>query len=263
MLNYTVTIESSPKVIQEGLVAGEFDIAALSTNKAALLASKTGKIQVAAVNTLGVMSLVTTDGTEIADFEALKGMTVAIPEEPSYILQALLNANGVADEVMVNTFATPADLLQAVIAGEVTTAVLPEPLLSTACVKKEGTAVQMNLTEEWSKVYDNQQLIQGCIVVRTEWAEEHPAELAAFLDEYSESIEFVKANAADAGAIIETYFGTGAPVATKAIPNCNMTFMAGEEMKEALVPFYDVLITIPSSNIGEAVPADTFYYVTD
>lgn len=260
-LHYAVTVETSPKVIQEGLIAEEYDIAALSTNKAALLASKTGSVQVAAVNTLGVMYLITADGTEISSLEDLKGTTVCIPEEPSYILEALLAAEDLTGEVTVETYATPSDLLTAVVSGEVTTAVLPEPLLTTAMAKKDTVAVQLSLTDEWATVYPDQELMQGCIVVRSSWAEEHPDELEAFLDEYEASIEYVQSNPDDAGTMIETWFGTPAAVAAKAIPRCNMTYIDGQEMKDALVPFYETLSTIESSNIGESVPDDSFYYI--
>lgn len=259
-LNYVTSIESSPKVIQDALVAGEIDLAALPTNKAAMIAKATdGAVEVVAVNTLGVMYMVCSSELEIASFGDLAGVTICIPEEPSYILKALLEANGM-EEAIIETYGTPADLLALVAAGEVDCAVLPEPLLTAACAKNQDMKIVMNLTEEWDKVFDAP-LMQGCIVVRTDWAKEHSAELSAFLDEYKASVEFVTGNIEESSALIETYFGTGAPAAGKAIPRCNLTFLAGSEMKASLQKFYEVLVTIESSNIGGVVPADDFYYV--
>lgn len=262
-LNYAVSVESSPKIVQDSLIAGQLDIAALPTNKAAMIASATdGKIQVVAVNTLGVMYLVTTDDTPLSTFEDLRGKTIGIPEEPSYILTALCTANGltVGTDVTVETYATPADLLQLVIKGDVTCAVLPEPLLSTAMSKNKNIRISMNLTEQWESAYNGSKLMQGCVVVRTEWAENHPAELAKFLEEYKNSIEYVKGNAEAAAPMIERYFGTEAAVAAKAIANCNLVYIDGDEMKNGLQSLYNVLKDIPAANIGEKAPGDDFYY---
>lgn len=262
-LNYQISAEASSKVIQDSLIADQLDLAALPTNKAALIANTTGgDIQVVAVNTLGVMYLVTSDGSTISTFEELRGKTVGIPEEPSYILKALCEANGLTDgtDLTISTYATPSDLVAAVVSGQVTTAVLPEPLLSTAMSKKDTIQISMNLTEQWEKIYTGGKLMQGCIVVRTEWAEAHPAELAKFLEEYKSSVEFVLSSPAEAAPMVETYFGTAAAVAEKAIPRCNLTYLDGEEMKAQLQKLYDVLIGIPSANIGDKVPDDSFYY---
>lgn len=262
-LNYQINAEASAKVIQDGLIAGQLDLAALPTNKAALIANTTdGDIQVVAVNTLGVMYLVTTDGETISTFEQLRGKTVGIPEEPSYILKALCEANGLVDgtDLTVSTYATPSDLVAAVVSGQVTTAVLPEPLLSTAMSKKDTIQISMNLTEQWENIYTGGKLMQGCIVVRTEWAEAHPAELAKFLEEYRASVEFVISSPAEAAPMVETYFGTAAAVAEKAIPRCNLTYLDGEEMKAQLQKLYNVLVGIPSASIGDKVPDDSFYY---
>lgn len=263
-LNYAVNVESSPKVVQDSLVAGQLDLAALPTNKAAMIWNATGgKIKVAAVNTLGVMYLVTSDGTAISAFDDLRGKTVGIPEEPSYILTALCEKNGlkVGDDVTVETYATPADLLQSVIKGDVPCAVLPEPLLSTAMSKKDNIKISMNLTEQWESAFPGGRLMQGCVVVRTEWADAHPAELAKFLEEYKASIEYVAAHPGEAGTLIEEYFGTEAAVAAKAIPNCNLCYIDGDEMKSGLSGLYDVLKDIPAAGIGQKVPDDSFYYL--
>lgn len=263
-LNYSINVESSPKVVQDSLVAGQLDLAALPTNKAAMIANATdGEVQVVAVNTLGVMYLITSDGTTLSTFDDLRGKTICIPEEPSYILSALCAKAGLAvgTDVNIETYATPADLLQAVIAGDVAYAVLPEPLLSTAMSKKDNIQVSMDLTEQWERAFDGSKLMQGCVVVRTAWASEHPAELAKFLEEYKASIEYVKANAEEAAPMIETYFGTAAAVAARAIANCNLVYIDGAEMKTDLMKLYDVLKDIPSASIGDQAPDESFYYV--
>ena len=44
--------------------------------------------------------------------------------------------------------------------------------------------VDLDLTAEWNKVTTENSFVQGCVVVRKAFAEEHPAELAQFLKDY-------------------------------------------------------------------------------
>ena len=263
-MNYTVTMEASAKIIQDSLIAGEVDIAALPTNKASMIYNAANKaIQVIAVNTLGVMYLVTTNGETVESLEALRGKTISIPEEPSYILRALCEKAGLTDgeDITIDTYATPSDLLAAVIKGSVQYAVLPEPLLSTAMSKKDTIRISLNLSEEWEKTFDGATLMQGCLVVRTAWANEHPLELARFLTDYEASIRYVNTETESAAALIETYFGTAAAVAAKAIPNCNLVYIAGAEMQEKLSGFYTLIRNMPGVNMGDALPGADFYYL--
>jgi NitT/TauT family transport system substrate-binding protein len=105
-------------------------------------------------------------------------------------------------------------------------------------------------------------LAQGCIVVRTEWAEAHPKELEEFLSDYKASIEYTNSNAADAAAkIVELEIFAGkAPVAEKAIPNCNITYIDGDEMAEALDKFFTELHKVAPASVGGKVPDGAIYY---
>ncbi|MBQ1272495.1 MAG: ABC transporter substrate-binding protein, partial [Clostridia bacterium] len=51
-----------------------------------------------------------------------------------------------------------------------------------------------------------------------------------------------------------------APLAKKAIPNSNLTFLAGSDMKAVLTPFYQVLFNADKTSVGGKLPADDFYY---
>ncbi len=58
-------------------------------------------------------------------------------------------------------------------------------------------------------------LLTGVVVVRTDFAEEHPDAVNAFLDSYKESVDYVNANTEDAAALIEKYDIVPAAVADK------------------------------------------------
>ena len=266
-LNYSFSVETDASNITAALINGTVDIAALPTNAASTVYNKTqGQVQVLALNTLGVLYLLSDGSEEIKSFADLKGKTVYAPaQNPTFVFQYLCEANGlkVGEDIIIdNSYAQPANLNSAVSAGEVALAVLPEPMVTVARSSNDKLQVVMDLTEEWDKVSTPGSLVQGCVVVRTEFAKAHPEELKVFLEEYEASINALMADIpGSAEKIQSTGVFAKAPVAAKAIPNCNLCFIAGEEMKGALGSFLETMFNVAPASVGGAVPADDFYCV--
>ena len=95
-LNYNFTVETDPSNATAALVNGTADIAALPTNAAAALYNKTnGAVQVLALNTRGVLYVVTDSTENITSFADLRGKTVYVPvQNPTFIFQYLCPAGG-------------------------------------------------------------------------------------------------------------------------------------------------------------------------
>ncbi|MBQ7693067.1 MAG: ABC transporter substrate-binding protein [Oscillospiraceae bacterium] len=260
---YTFTVESDPSVVTAALVSGDCDIAALPTNAASVLYNKTeGKVQVLALNTRGVLYLVT-DGTEkIGSIADLDGKTVYAPaQNPSFIFAALCSKYGI--ELDIDTsYAQPAELNTAVAAGKVTLAVLPEPMVTVARSQNPNLTVALDLTAEWDKVMEPGSLVQGCVVVRREFAEEHPEAVARFLKDYEASVELLQDDPRAAAQSIEAAgIFAKAAVAEKAIPNCNICFVTGEEMQRELSAFLQIMFEKVPQSIGGSLPGDDFYCI--
>ena len=51
------------------------------------------------------------------------------------------------------------------------------------------------------------------------------------------------------------------PIAKKAIPNCNITYIDGEEMKQALSGYLQVLFEQDKTSVGGTLPTEDFYYI--
>ena len=269
--NVNFTVETDAANITAGLINGSIDIAALPTNAAANLYNKTvGKIKIAAVNTLGVLYVVVNTenvnyGAGIIDFEFLKGKTVYCPaQNPAFIFTALCEANGleVGKDVIIDTaYAQPADLRSAIVSGKVEIAVLPEPMVTIAKNANQSINTVMDLTSEWDKVFDEGSLMQGCIVVRTEWLENNQETFDKFMSEYKASIEFVNTNADEAAAMISTHkIFENKVVAQKAIPNCNIKYVDGDEMAAGLDKLFSVLYSVAPASIGNKLPDSGIYY---
>lgn len=261
---YNFSVETDASNIVAALVNGSADIAALPTNAAAAVYNKTqGGVQVLALNTLGVLYLVTDGSVEINSMADLAGQTVYAPaQNPTFIFQHIVQANGLTDVTVDNTYAQPADLNTAVSAGEVSIAVLPEPMVTVAKSKNPDLKVALDLTAEWDKVSPAGSLVQGCVVVRNAFVEENATAVAKFLEEYGVSILDMTENIEDTAAKIEANgIFAKAAVAAKAIPNCNVCFITGTEMQAALSEFMNIMFAVAPASVGGNIPGDDFYCV--
>ncbi|MBR3687269.1 MAG: ABC transporter substrate-binding protein [Clostridia bacterium] len=261
-LNYKFTVEKESEPITKGLINGSVDIAALPTNAAAALYNKTnGAVKIAAVNTLGVLYLVVNgEKVDITDLSELDGKTVYCPaQNPAFIFEAICRENNI--NVTIDTsYAEPAFLREAIVTGKVDIAVLPEPMVTIAKNANDKLAVALDLTDEWEKVYGDNTLMQGCIVVRTEWADAHPKELEQFLSDYEDSIQFTISDPKGASVCIaEAGIFAQAAVAEQAIPKCNIVFVDGEEMASALDVFFAKLYAINPKSVGGKIPDSKIY----
>ena len=54
-----------------------------------------------------------------------------------------------------------------------------------------------------------------------------------------------------------------AAVALKAIPNCNIVYIDGKEMKQSIEGFYNILYGYEPKSIGGKLPDENFYYISE
>ena len=262
--NYSITYAGSPDEVTGGLISGELDIAAVPVNLGAVLFNKTeGQILTAAVNTLGVLYVVENGNSvqSIADLAGRKILAAGQGSTPEYILNYILGKNGLAGSVEVEYVAEHAEAVTKLASGEADIIVVPEPFVTTALSKAEGARIALDLTAEWESVSDAQ-LVQGCLVVRKAFADEHPEALKAFLKEYASSAEYAVNSPADAGVLVEKYsIMASAALAEKAIPNCNIVCITGDEMKAMVSGMLKVLFDANPKSVGGKLPGDEMFYV--
>ena len=258
---YTVSVETDAANVTAALISGSCDIAALPTNAASVLYNKTqGGVRCLALNTRGVLYLLADGETEIASLADLEGQTVYVPaQNPSFIFAALCEKAGV-NVTVDTTYAQPAELRTALASGEIGLAVLPEPMVTAACSARSSLQVLLDLTAEWDKVFPAGSLVQGCVVVRAAFADEHPAAVRQFLQDYEASVTLLTADPDKAAQLIEEagIFPTAA-VAKKALPRCNVCFLTGEEMKSAMAGYLEIMLAQAPASVGGSLPGDDFY----
>jgi NitT/TauT family transport system substrate-binding protein len=263
--NYTFTISGSADEVTPKLIKGELDMAAVPANLASVLYNKTnGEVKLLAVNTLGVIYIVE-KGNDIQSFEDLKGRTIYATGKgstPEYALRYLLSENGIDPDkdVKFEWKSEPTEVVALFSELENGVAMMPQPYVTVAQTQIEGLRIVIDLTKEWDALENGSDLITGVLVVRKDFAEKYPDQIAAFLDEYKQSAEYVNSNVTEAAKLVEKYGIVKAAVAEKAIPYCNIYFMDGIEMKTSMQGYLKVLFEQNPNSIGGKLPGDDFYY---
>ena len=261
--NYTVSIEASPDALNPRIISGEVDVAAVPVNLASVLYNKLdGDISVLAVSTLGVIYVVEA-GSEVNSVADLAGKTVYATGQgatPEYILNYLLDKNGVAGSVEVNYVGEHAALATMLADGSAEIGMLPEPNVTSTLAGNDNLRIALNLTEEWNKVCSTE-LVQGVVIARKSFVNEHPEAIEQFLREYEKSSAFVNENIDEAAKfIVDAGILGNVEIAKKAIPNCNISFSKGEAMHKAVEGMLAVLFEANPKSIGGKLPDKDFYY---
>jgi len=266
--DYEFTVAGAATEIVPLIAQDAIDIALVPCNLAATVYNNTGKVQVAAVNTLGVLYILET-GETIQSIEDLRGQTIYSTGKgttPEYGLRHVLSKAGIDPDkdVTIEYKSEAAEVLAAIKSGLCTVAMLPQPFVTAAMSQVEGLRVALDLTEEWDDASDDSKLTMGCVVVRTAFARENPDVVRDFLAEYEASIGYMtdSTNLEEAGALLEQYgIVPKAAIAKKALPQANITFVSGvREIRDTIQGYYEVLYAANPAAIGGGIPDDAFYF---
>lgn len=264
---YHITMPGANDEVVAALSKGDADIAAVATNLAATLYNKTdGGVTVLAVNTLGVLSLLS-NGQEAATVSDLKGKTVYAPGQganPEYILRYVLSGNGLdPDKDVTLRFVGEGSELLTVWQSDPEAVILaPQPVATSILMQNENAKTLFDMTEEWDKIAGGDStLMMGCVIVRNEFLQANPGAVELFLQEYAASIEKAQSDVEGTAALCQQYgLIPKAALAQKAIPSCGLTFVTGAEMKTGLSGYLQVMFDANPKSVGGALPGDNFYY---
>ncbi len=264
-MDYDLQLYGAADEIVPLLIKGELDMAAIPANLAATLYQKTnGGIQAVAVNTLGVLYVVE-QGDTVHSMADLKGRTILSTGKgttPEYVLRYLLTANGLDPDkdVDIQYYSEATEVTAQMAATQDAIAVLPQPYVTAAGLKDDTLRVALDLTAEWDKVADTQ-LITGVTVVRKAYAEEHPDVVAAFLADYAQSVNAANTDLDGTAALCEEQGVVAkAAIAKKALPNCNIVCLTGEELKADVSGYLQVLYDADPAAVGGTLPGEDFYW---
>ena len=264
---YHITMPGANDEVVAALSKGDADIAAVATNLAATLYNKTdGGVTVLAVNTLGVLSLLS-NGQEVNAVSDLKGKTIYAPGQganPEYILRYVLSGNGLdPDKDVTLRFVGEGSELLTVWQSDPEAVILaPQPVATSILMQNDNARILFDMTEEWDKIAGGDStLMMGCVIVRNEFLQANPGAVELFLQEYAASIEKARSDVEGTAVLCEQYgLIPKAALAQKAIPSCGLTFVTGAEMKTGLSGYLQVMLDANPKSVGGALPGDGFYY---
>lgn len=266
--NYEFNMMTAADEILPLMIKGEMDIALLPANVASVLYNKTnGEVTVININTLGVLYMVSGD-EEIKEPKDLAERTIYLTGKgttPDYVLHYILKENGLTGEDCTLEYKSEATEVAAVLAENPdAVGLLPQPFVTAACAQNEALSVVMDMTQEWEAVQgeNGSSLVTGVTVVRNEFLQEHEEAVKTFLAEHKESTEEINKDAAYGATLaVEAGIVAKEPIAQKAIPQCNITYIDGNEMKQALEGYLSVLYEQNPEAVGGKMPEDSFYYL--
>lgn len=268
--NYEFSMMTAADELLPMMIKGELDIALLPSNVASILYQKTnGGVTVIDINTLGVLYMVSGDSS-ITGVEDLAGRTIYLTGKgttPDYVLHYILSGNGMdADSDCTLEYKSEATEVAALLAENPDAiGLLPQPFVTAACAQNDALSVILDMNAEWEKLQgeDGSRLVTGVTVVRNEFLQEHENAVAAFMEEHQASAQSMNSDVEN-GAKLAAASGIIAkePIALKAIPKCNITYIDGADMKQALSGYLEVLYEQNPESIGGALPGDDFYYVS-
>ena len=262
--SYSFTLEGSPDAVVPMIVRGDVDIAAIPGNLASVLYNRTkGAVEVIGINTLGVLYIVE-NGDSVHSVEDLRGRTIYSAGKgatPEYALQYVLKANGleVGKDVYIEWKSEHAECVAALGADPDGVAMLPQPFATTALMRDGSMRVALDLNDLWQEKTGHV-LITGVTIARRDFVESEKDALSVFLSSYADSVEYINGNTEEGAAIVGHYGIVPENVAVKAIPACNIVLITGEEMKESLSGYLDILYAQNPQSVGGNVPGDDFYY---
>ena len=267
--NYEFTMVTAADELTGLVASGKVDIALLPANVASVLYHKTeGKVSVIDINTLGVLYLVSGDSS-ISSIENLSGKTVYLPGKgttPEYVLRYLISASGLSGDAVTLEFKSEASEVAAVLAEDPNAiGLLPQPFVTAAIAQNDSLSVVLDLTKVWDSLQEdgsNSRLVTGVSIVNNEFLAAHKDLVDTFLTEHEASIAYTAADPEGAAALIEKAgIVAKAAIAQKALPACNITYLDGQDMKDALNGYLSVLLSQNPQSVGGSLPEDDFYYL--
>jgi NitT/TauT family transport system substrate-binding protein len=262
---YSFTVAGTADEIVPLIAKGELDIALIPCNLASVLWNKLkGGVEIAAVNTLGVLYVVEAGDTvhSVADLKGKTLYSTGKGTTPEYALNHVLKLNGLdpASDLTIEYKSESTEVAAALSSGSASLAMLPQPYVTAVVAQNPNLRVALSLTDEWAKADATSQLVTGVVAVRKAFADEHPDLLKAFMEGYKASAEYVNENPDEAGQwIADLGIVAKAGLAAKAIPACNIVCITGDEMKAAVSGYLKALFEADPASVGGVLPDDTFY----
>ncbi len=264
---YDFTLVGAPEEILGMMVNGSVDIAAVPINLGPVLYNKTG----GGVRQLGLitraMLYVMEKGDSIQSIDDLAGKTIVMAGQgatPEFVLSYLLKVNGV-ENVTIDYRSEHTEVITMAASGMADIILVPEPNVTSLLMKDSAFRIALDLNEEFEAAVqkdgrEGAVLSMSAVIVRTEYLEKHPDEVAAFMRDLEASILFTEEDVEKAAQeVAAAGILPSAAIAQQALPRCHLTYVTGEDAQTEVQLLYQILLEANPASIGGKLPDDAFY----
>ena len=242
---------------------GETDIATLPLDEAAKVYNETnGAVKALAVSSSGCFHILSND-KDIKSLADLSGRKLYISETEKlerrtldYLLGKTEFEDGKGPEII--TLGSDEEVAAKALEEGSDTYALPVLYAAKVLAEDTGVGQVISLKREWDILHETSFTL-GIILVRAEYAENHPDMIDSLRTFADVSLNYVADNTTAGKELLDEGIFEDSTVAKKIIPGCYFGYIDGEEMKASVSLCLSELYSEDASAIGGKLPGDDFY----
>lgn len=264
----TVNTWEGVEQLKARLINGEADIAATPSHVAANLYNKGIDMRLVGPVVWGLLYVLAPEGTEVDNWEALRGQRIAIPlpnNTPDLVFTYLLEQNKLSkDDLNITYTEDGQQAIALLMKNEVDWIVLPEHAATVAQAKSQENGKNMvralDLQKEWAKVTGKEaRFPMASLVMPGKLVDEHPELVQAVIAEVKAGVD--KANTGDPETLkaIAEHYELPLPVVEKVLPRLQLNMVPARQARAELEDYLTRLGTINPEFFGGKLPNDAFY----
>ncbi len=263
----SLTVWRNPDELRAGLTSGAIDLSVVPAQAAANLYNRGMGIRLVNVMTNGLLYVMAKEGAVENGLAGLAGKSLAVPfpnDTPDFVIRALLEREGLTDQVELSTPATPMEAAQMLLAGRVDAAVLAEPVATVATMRAKQAGASLarvvDLQEAWGAVTGLGPIVpQAGLAVTKAFSESHGDLIEPLHAALVAATADVLANPQVAGAAAAEALEMPAPMLAASIPHCNLTATKATEARAPLEAMFELMQSANAEILGGKLPDDGFY----
>ena len=254
------------------IVAGkQGDFVTIPSNTSAIFYNRGLPLKLLDISVWNITYLVTSQA-DVKSFSDIKGKSLVVSLQgsvPDVMFQYIAKKEGLdpQKDFKLQYVNDPTQAAQLLLAGKVENAVLSEALATAAILQSKSTEKPLSkafaFDAAWAKATGGAALSTIAGTVATARVMDKPWVIAAFEREYEAAVEWMLANPAEAGQLVETelpQLGLKAAVMTTSLKSITWNYTPAAEARASLEAFYAALSELSPQVIGGKLPDDGFYY---
>ncbi len=191
-----------------------------------------------------------TRGYKAKTWNDIKGHDIYMPlffnAPPAKVTNYLMEQHGYNPKdfsfVFGKPFGRPEEIYQALVAGEIDTALLREPEVSYALVNNPEISVAFSYNELWQKIHpESKGLPNAGVVFNSDWYKQYPKEAEIIKSEIDKAVTWVKENPEEAAKLAADEMGHSYEEVYKFLTRVNFNNIPAIEVEKEIVEYLAVI----------------------